>query len=164
MEITPRQKFIHALNRQPISGRVPHFELVFYLTMEAFGKVHPCHRLYKQWDQMEKKEQLLHRKDIADIYLQIAQRFEHSAVFLMNNIDSTEEMIRLIELVKEKSGDKYFTMIHGDATLGIPGGEKMLDFVYRLNDEPEKVKSESYELVNKALKKAEQIKKKQLRA
>jgi uroporphyrinogen decarboxylase len=44
---TPRERFIAALERRPISGRVPHFELVFYLTMEAFGKVHPLHRDYR---------------------------------------------------------------------------------------------------------------------
>jgi uroporphyrinogen decarboxylase len=42
--MTPRERFVAALERQPLSGRVPHFELVFYLTIEAFGKVHP-----EQW-------------------------------------------------------------------------------------------------------------------
>ena len=46
---TQRKRFIAALERQPLSGRVPHFELVFYLTMEAFGRVHPLHRDYSQW-------------------------------------------------------------------------------------------------------------------
>jgi len=52
----PREKFISALERKPIEGRVPHFELVFYLTMEAFGKVHPRHRNYDQWEQMSQEE------------------------------------------------------------------------------------------------------------
>lgn len=43
---TPRERFIAALERQQLEGRVPHFELVFYLTMEAFGKIHPTHRMY----------------------------------------------------------------------------------------------------------------------
>jgi hypothetical protein len=30
--LTPRERFITALERRPFSGRVPHFELVFYLT------------------------------------------------------------------------------------------------------------------------------------
>jgi len=33
--MTPREKFIAALERRPITGRVPHFELVFFLTMHA---------------------------------------------------------------------------------------------------------------------------------
>ena len=57
---TPRQGFIAALERRPLLGRVPHFELVFYLTMEALGKVHPLHRDYSQWAQMEEKERELH--------------------------------------------------------------------------------------------------------
>ena len=48
--MTPRQRFIHALEgRPPLPGRVPTFELVFFLTMEAFGKVHPSHRQYSQF-------------------------------------------------------------------------------------------------------------------
>ena len=64
---SPRERFIAALERQPLTGRVPHFELVFYLTMEAFGKVHPLHRDYCQWLQMEEKERQLHRNDMADL-------------------------------------------------------------------------------------------------
>ena len=39
--MTPREKFIMALEGKQPPGRVPHFELVFFLTMEAFGRVHP---------------------------------------------------------------------------------------------------------------------------
>jgi uroporphyrinogen decarboxylase len=39
--MTPRESFINALNRGAPTGQVPHFELVFFLTMEAFGRVHP---------------------------------------------------------------------------------------------------------------------------
>ena len=46
-EMTPRERFIAALERRPLTGRVPHFELVFFLTMEALGKVHPAQRAYK---------------------------------------------------------------------------------------------------------------------
>ena len=38
------------VERKPLPGRVPHFELVFFLTMEAFGKIHPSQRHYAQWD------------------------------------------------------------------------------------------------------------------
>ena len=52
---TPKERFVTALEGGQVDGRVPHFELVFFLTMEAFGKVHPSHRDYGQWDQMEDK-------------------------------------------------------------------------------------------------------------
>ncbi len=57
--MTPRERFILALERKSFSGRVPHFELVFFLTMEAFGKVHPLHRIYEHWFQMKELERQL---------------------------------------------------------------------------------------------------------
>ena len=60
---TPRQRFIAALERRPLVGRVPTFELDFFLTMEALGKVLPQHRRFEQWDQMEEKERQLKLKE-----------------------------------------------------------------------------------------------------
>ncbi|MCA9450506.1 MAG: hypothetical protein KC931_25520, partial [Candidatus Omnitrophica bacterium] len=154
---TPRERFIAALERKQITGRVPHFELVFFLTMEAFGKVHPNHRSYHQWDQMEEKEKNLHRADIADVHIATAERFGHSAIFLHPNPHAEEEIFKLIDVVREKSGNRYFLMIHGDATYAIPHGDKMCEFSYRMADEPEKVKEEAQEKVNRALEKAERL-------
>ena len=64
---------------------MPHFELVFFLTMEAFGKVHPSHRYYSQWDQMSESERRLHRSEMADIYLRTAETLEHDAIFMHPN-------------------------------------------------------------------------------
>ena len=80
-KMTGKERIIAALERRPPSGRVPHFELVFFLTMEAFGRLHPRHRCYDQWDQMEEKERELHRRDMAEVYIATARRFEHDAVF-----------------------------------------------------------------------------------
>ena len=60
--LTPRQRCIAALERRPLSGRVPHFELVFYLT--------------------------------------IAERYEHSAIFVQPNPDTFDECARVIELIR----------------------------------------------------------------
>lgn len=155
--MTPRERFIAALERKPLAGRVPHFELVFFLTMEAFGKVHPSHRSYPQWKQMTEKERNLHRSDMASLYIAIAKRFEHSAIFLHPNPDAEEEILRLIDSVREKSQDKYFLMLHGDATYGIPPGSQMKEFCYRLRDEPRKVKEEAERNVYLALKRAERL-------
>ena len=37
--MTPRESFINALERKPSAGLVPHFELEFFLTMEALVDV-----------------------------------------------------------------------------------------------------------------------------
>ena len=88
----PRDRFIAALERRPLTGLVPHFELVFFLTMEAFGKVHPSHRNYEQWFQMEEKERELHRQEMAQIFIATAERFDHSAIFLHPNPNTVEEI------------------------------------------------------------------------
>jgi len=156
--MTPRSRFISALDRQPLTGRVPHFELVFFLTMEAFGRVHPSHRSYHQWNQMEEKERELHRQDMADLYIKTADRFEHSAIFLHPNPDTEEETFRLIDIIRQKTGDRYFLMRHGDATYGIPSGEEMEDFCSRLADEPAKMKLEATADVDRSLAYAERLK------
>ena len=155
--MTPRERFIAALERRPLVGRVPHFELVFYLTMEAFGKVHPSHRYYSQWDQMQERERQLHREDIAGIFIATAERFEHSAIFLHPNPGSFEETTRLIDIVRDKSGDRYFLMLHGDATYAIPDGQSMAGFSYRMADDPEGMKAEANEWVEGALAWAEKL-------
>jgi len=157
--MTPRERFITALNRQPLTGRVPHFELVFFLTMEAFGKVHPSQRHYAQWDQMSELERRLHREDMADTYIAIAERFEHNAIKFHPEPNREEEIVRIAELIREKTGDRYFLMIHGDATFYIPDGNQMYDFSYRLVDEPEKVHVEAESMLQYALARAERLQK-----
>ena len=103
--LTPRQRFIAALERRPLTGQVPTFELVFYLTMELLGKVHPGHRRYEQWNQMEGKERRLHRDDMAEVFIQTAQKFDHSAIFIHPAPGLDEDETRhLIDVIREKTG------------------------------------------------------------
>jgi uroporphyrinogen decarboxylase len=149
--MTPRERFIAALKRQTLTGRVPHFELVFFLTLEAFGKIHPSQQAFHQWDQMEEKERQLHREYIADTLIETAERYEHSAIFLQFNPHSLEERRRLIDIIRQKTGLKYFLMMHGDPTYSIPSGGDMMDFSCRMADEPDKIKAEAKARVNEAL-------------
>ncbi|MEI6512790.1 MAG: uroporphyrinogen decarboxylase family protein [bacterium] len=155
--MTPKERFIAALNRQPITGRVPHWELVFYLTMEAFGKVHPEHRAYHQWDQMEEKERQLHREDMADVRIASAERFGHDAIMFSANPWRDDEILRQLDILRDKIGDKYCLLIHGDPTLGMPDGGSMFEFSCRLADEPDKVKQEAEASVERSLERAEKL-------
>ncbi|MCX6991722.1 MAG: hypothetical protein NT011_01110 [Kiritimatiellaeota bacterium] len=158
--MTPRERFIAALERKPLQGRVPHFELVFFLTMEAFGKLHQSQRHYAQWDQMAAKERQLHREDMADLYIKIAERFEHSAIFIQPNPGTDDETLRMIDLIRERTGDRYFLMLHGDATPSIPPGGSMQAYSYQLVDEPEKLKAGTEAEVNEALERGARLKRK----
>ena len=161
--MTPREKFIMALEGRQPPGRVPHFELVFFLTMEAFGRLHPSHRVFGQWGQMSERERDLHRRDIADLYVQMARRYEHSAIFFHApggwrwGEDWNNEACRTLEIVRDLSGRDYFLMIDGDATFSIPGGDQMAAFSMRLVDDPQGLKDEAARNVDEALRRAESL-------
>jgi len=155
--MTPRERFIAALERRPVPGRVPHFELVFFLTMEAFGKVHPSQRNYHQWEQMSETERQLHRNEIADIFIMTARRYEHSAIFLHPNPGTEDECLRMIDLVREKSGDEFFLMLHGDATYSIPSGSKMMEFTTWLYANMDEAKRKALDDAARGLERAERL-------
>jgi uroporphyrinogen decarboxylase len=125
--------------------------------MEVFGKVHPRHRSYHQWMQMESKERELHRRDMAGLYVAIAERFEHSAIFFYAIPFEDEEIFRMIDLIREMSGDKYYLMMHGDETYGVPNGTQMQKFCFRMADEPDKMKAEAAEKVKAKLEWSDRI-------
>ncbi|MBQ5973109.1 MAG: hypothetical protein IJL69_02820 [Oscillospiraceae bacterium] len=155
--MTERERFIRTLRREPIGGRVPTFELVFYLTMEAFGKVHPDHRSYHQWKQMSAREKQAHIDDEADLFIDTARRFHHSAIFVHANPYDMDTRIRLYETIREKSGDEFFLMAHGDPTFAMPDGNDMLDFTARLYEEPEDVHAEARRNLDRCLAEAEEL-------
>jgi Uroporphyrinogen decarboxylase (URO-D) len=145
MKTTEREKFINALKLGKPSGRVPNFELVFFLTMECFGKVHPGHRNYFQWGQMTEGERQLHRQDIAQLYLDTARRFEYSGLLLHFPGNDAQELVRIAELIREKCqpGEDYFLSTHGDPTYSHPHGEDMMEWCAWLYEKPQEVQEES---------------------
>ena len=119
------------------------------------ARVHPSHRYYSQWGQMEEQERELHRHDMADIYIATAERYGHSAIFIHPNPDEVDETIRTIDIIREKTGDRYFIMRHGDATFSIPDGTQMFGFAERLADDPDGLKREAQQMVDAAIRRAE---------
>lgn len=150
--MTHRERFIKTLKCEPIGGQVPTFELVFYLTMEAFGKLHHEHRRYSQWNQMSYSERKLHMDEIAQLYVDIAKRYGHSAIFVQGDgnaisHDKVDNVQWLLELIREKCekqmNDQLFIMMHGDPTWAIPDGESMMDFSVKMYEEPDTLNDES---------------------
>lgn len=156
--MTPRETMIAALERRPLKGRVPHFELEFFLTMEAFGRVHPSQRRYGQWDQMSDAERDLHRKDVADLHVAVARRFETAG--MLYHVPAgwgEDDLRRSLEHVRTLSGQDYLVTLHGDATYSIPGGDAMMEFVGRLADEPDQMKDEAARAVDRMLARGARI-------
>jgi uroporphyrinogen decarboxylase len=157
--MTPRESFIAALERKQPEGLVPHFELEFFLTMEAFGRVHPSQRQYRQWDQMSEQERVLHRKDIADLHVAVARRYDHAGMLYHSAGGWKEEDTRLsLEHVRVLSGMDYLVTLHGDATYSLPSGNDMMDFIMKLADQPAEMKDEAQRRVDSALARGERIK------
>jgi uroporphyrinogen decarboxylase len=92
---------------------------------------------------------------MAEIYITTAERYEHSAIFIHPNPDTVEETIRLVDIIREKTGDRYFICRHGDATYSLPDGTHMAEFAYQIADSPQKLKDDASAMVNFALEKAE---------
>ena len=155
--MTNRERFIRTLKCEPIGGQVPTFELVCFLTMEAFGRIHPSQRHYGQWNQMSKTEQNLHIKDQADLYIKTAEKYGHSALFIHPNPGGFEWTQRLLEAIREQSGDEYYIMMHGDVTHSIPDGEHMMDFSVMMYEEPEKLNDQSKRWLDGNLEMARQL-------
>lgn len=163
--MTERERFIKALKREPITGHVPHFELVFFLTMEAFGRVHPLHRNYEQWNQMSAVEQKLQLEDMAKAYIETAEKYHHSAIFIHPNPGrngdlpgNDESTRRILETIRDLSGDKYCLMVHGDPTLAIPTGDTMMDFTAWMYEEPEKLHDKTKRRFEEAVAQCDMLK------
>jgi uroporphyrinogen decarboxylase len=159
-ELTHRERFIMALEGRQPPGLVPHFELVFFLTMEAFGKVHPSHRTFGQWKQMSDAERRAQLDDAARVYLMTAEHYDHSAIFLHGAGSGTEEHEEaFINLVDRLGDGEYFLMIHGDATYSIPGGSDMMAWCGRMVDDPQGLKDDAQRMVDNALTRAKRLRK-----
>src|ERR1035437_9182758 len=78
MKLTHKQRAILALTGQT-PDYVPTFELAFQLTEEAFGK-----SFYQgpQNDALPKEERLRQCRANAELYLEIARRYEHSIIMI----------------------------------------------------------------------------------
>jgi len=157
--MTQKERFIKTLKREPVPGLVPTFELVFFLTMEKFGKVHPSHRHFSQWNQMSRKEQDLQLADQARLYVDTAESYGHGAIFVHPNPWDYENIVRLLTKIREISGDEYFLCMDCDPTFPMPNGDNMTEFSARLYEDPEGIISEQEARMNDAVEFAGKINK-----
>ena len=158
--MTERERFIKALKREKIEGHVPTFELVFYLTMEAIGKVHPSNRNFHQWKQSSAKEKETQLRDMASCYTEIAKMYHHSAIFVHPNPGDFDSVVRLLQIIRETTGMEYFICMHGDTTYGIPNGSNMADFSLRLYEDPQGMVADQERSMNRQLEYAARLKQK----
>jgi uroporphyrinogen decarboxylase len=148
--LSPKQQFIMALERKISPGLVPHFELVFFLTQDLLGQPHPQHMGWTDWDEATETEKEERRRQCARTYAESAEKLGHSAIFL-HAPGAIEDYVRMAEIIREEYGDRFFIMVHGDATYSIPNGDRYLEFVYMLQDRPDEAKEKAAAMVDAAL-------------
>ena len=155
--MTERERFIKALKREPITGHCPTFELVFYLTLEALGRIHPSHLRYDQWKQMTPEEQRLQIAYQADTYIETAEKYHHSAIFVHPNPGDFDSTVRLLEAIRERTGDEYYLTMHGDCTFSIPDGNGMMAFSERMYEDADGLKAEARRMMENSIRWAERL-------
>jgi uroporphyrinogen decarboxylase len=151
MSMTHRARAILALEgKQP--DFVPTFELAFQLTEEAFGK---SFRVGPEYESLPEEERCKLCDENAELYLQIAERYEHSiimlthtpsTVFPQKHFEMAYTARRIHELARTK-GEDYLVVTHGDATFAIPEGENLEQMIETLAEDPDSLKPQAEKML-----------------
>lgn len=143
--MTPRQRMATALNLG-IPDRVPTFELEFQLAEELMGKPFLTEKDLKGDSPQEQERKIAEN---AEYLLQVYGKLEHDAICIQYlNEEHTKETIRRIRAL---SGDQYMLLAHGDGTFAIPDGDGIVEFSYRMADEPELLHEEAEKMCQDAI-------------
>ena len=125
--MTPRENAAAALELR-VPEYVPTFELEFQLTQELLG------REYVPWDEAETRGLARVIEHNADLLVETLTRLEYS-IFCVGG-PSDEVRIAMVKAVRDRVGASVLVSVHGDFTFSIPSGDRMLEFVYWLSDDP----------------------------
>jgi uroporphyrinogen decarboxylase len=134
-----------------IPDKVPHFELEFQLTREAFGQDWPEEKKYGG-DAHGKKQ---FRKDFLDLWDKVITRFGWDCFHITYHALETD--LAMIKEAKDRFGDRAAIVTYnGNGTFWMMDGHDMMDFAVRLYedldgilDEAKRKRDASIELARK---------------
>jgi len=149
-EMRPRERFITALELG-VPDEVPAFELEFQLTQELLGKEFVA---LGDWRELPKAEREANIDYTADLYLQIAEAMEYSAIMVVQPRGDLVSKYEVVRRIRERCGGKYFVLIHDGGTYYIPDGDELAEFCFRIADDPDAVKREADGMVDAAIERA----------
>ncbi len=144
--MTPRERMMTALDLG-IPDRVPTFELEFQLSEELLGKSMLKEDDLKGLSEAEQQKKL---EENAEFLIQVYDKLEHDAICIQYL--STEHICDTVCYIHKNVGNRFMLMAHGDGTFAIPDGDGMLEFSYRIADEPEEVHAEAERMATDAIK------------
>lgn len=143
--MTHKERMAAALERR-IPDRVPTMELEFQLTRELNGGDWLRQKELAQASPRE-RERLI--EESAAYHLRTYGALEHDA-FGVHHLDEAG-LADTVRAIRRLSGDEYMIFVHGDGTFAIPDGDGMVDFAYRMADEPEALDKEAESMCREAI-------------
>ncbi len=144
---SPRESAITALTGGRPTGLVPTFELEFQLTEEFFGRPWFGGGAFHNVSAAE-RERLLDQ--IVDDYVTCYEALDYCILFETRAPDD-EARLEVIRRIRQRAGDRYLFMCHGDATYGIPTGQNMIQHSVDLVERPDEMKRQADAMVDAAL-------------
>ena len=143
--MTSKERMATAL-KLGIPDRVPTFELEYQLSEELMGKSFLTEHELEGLSASEVDRKIAEN---AQFMIQVYDRLEHDAICIQYL--NEEHTIQTIRRLHEYSGDRFMLLAHGDGTFAIPDGDGMLDFAYRIADDPESVHEQAEQMVRHAM-------------
>jgi len=145
MPMTPRERAVAALTCK-IPDRIPTFELEFQLTQEYIGGNYLNQRQLEGLSAAE-IDRKLHEN--AEFMLELFGKLEYDIIPVHHL--SFENQLETARIIRKLTGDKYMLTKHGDATFGVPDGNYMYEFAYRIADDPDGLKADAERMANGAI-------------
>ncbi len=147
--MTPRDEFIAAWAAALRPANVPHFDWSSTLRWRpsARSPTPAPTASGTRW----RKRRALHRNEMADIYIQTAERYEHNAIFIHPNPGKRGRGLSPDRTDSREIGRPLRHRETRRHDVQRAGGDHMQAFAYRLVDRPEKVHAEAAAMVDKAL-------------
>ncbi len=149
--MTHRERAVLALSLQQ-PDYVPTFELEYQLAPEMFGGDFLTEDALKGLSPKETEKALAEN---AEFMVKVYSELGYSILPL--HYLSLEHLIKTAKLINKLTHDEFLLTAHGDGTFAIPDGDGMLDFVYRLADEPEAVKAEARKMADEAIERDKRL-------
>ncbi len=123
------------------TDRIPHFEMVFQIPEEAFGRSWPT---YEQMHAATDKERERYKEDFFSLWDLILDTYHWDAVHIPLDLHGYFRGSLLREGRDRFKGRAMVYDYNGNGTFWMPlGGEAMLDFTIKLYEEPEELHREA---------------------
>lgn len=149
--MTHKERAVLALTRQQ-PDYVPTFELEYQLAPQVFGREFLMEEDLKGLSPKETEKAI---EENAEFMVRVYSELGYS--ILPVHYLSLEHQLETARIINRITNGEFLLTAHGDGTFAIPDGDGMLDFVYRIADEPEAVKAEARKMADDAIERNKKL-------